>query len=298
MCSGEPATGSQENKMGFLKLFVLASVLVGCMEAAPQPDLETVTAEGKTTGSTTPPPGPTCPTTTDYMSDPSNCGTCGTVCGSGLCYAGVCADATAGHVFVIGHGYATSNAALDKILGNAVFSSDRSTVRVLAYIGQTPASLVTGTNAAMARAATARGRTITRTTITGSADVAVNLPNNDVFVIYAQTLATSDYLAALGNEWAYRMDSFARRGGIIVVLDAPSANSGTPQVLVQSGLLALGGRAATSAVGYVAVAEDMAATRLPLMFALANGVGWTTSTWTDVATSDTGQAVVVHRAIY
>ena len=276
-------------------LSALFFVVTGCTLADPVEDVQTVESEARRPASTT---GPTCSATTDYTSDPANCGSCGTVCGSGLCYAGVCADATAGHVFVIGHGFETSNAALDKVLGNAVFMNERSTVRVLAYAGQAPTNMVSGVNAAMDRYAAARGRTVQRTVVTGSADVAVNLPNADVFVVYPLTQAPSDYLMALGGEWAYRLDSFARRGGTIIVLDAPSSNTGTAQVLVTSGLMTLTGRASAGSVGYVGNAEDVASARIPLMFALPNSVGWSPSSWTNVATSETGQSVVVHRAIY
>ncbi len=234
----------------------------------------------------------------DKTSDPKHCGTCGTVCGSGICSASVCMDASAGHVFVIGNGYATSNGALDKAIGNAVFLNERKPVRVLAYAGTAPANLISGTNAAISRYATARGRTWAKTAITNSADVAINIDNADVFLVYAQPQLSTEYLAALGNEWSLRLDNFTRRGGIIIVLDTPSANAGTPEVLVSSGLLQLTGRTSTSAVSYIAAAEDVGAARVPLMFATTSAVGWTPSSWTNVASSDTGQAVIVHRAIY
>src|SRR5687768_11758853 len=56
--------------------------------------------------------GTTC---VDPDSNPNNCGGCGNVCASGLCYAGVCADDRAGNIFVIGHAYNTSNPALDRL---------------------------------------------------------------------------------------------------------------------------------------------------------------------------------------
>lgn len=233
----------------------------------------------------------------DKTSDPKHCGTCGNVCGSGICSASVCMDASAGHVFVIGNGYATSNGALDKALGNAVFLNERKPVRVLAYAGTAPAALITGTNAAINRYATARGRTWAKTAITSSADVAIHIDNTDVFLVYAQPQLSSQYLDALGDEWSLRLDNFTRRGGIIIVLDTPSTNVGTPEVLVRSGLLQLTGRTSTGAVSYIGAAEDVGAARVPLMFASAGSVGWTPSSWTNVASSDTGQAVIIHRAI-
>lgn len=262
-------------------------------------DLETIEQEGKRSpGSTTGPTGPTCSGTTDYMADPANCGTCGNVCGSGLCYSGVCADATAGHVFVIGHGYATSNPALDRVLGNAVFMHEKNPVKVLAYAGTAPSALVTGTNSAIDRQATARGRTWQRTQVTSSADVAFQLPNVDVFVVYAQPLQTSLYLNYLGDEWGIYLQQFTRRGGVVVVLDTASTNVGTAEVLTRTGLMSLTGRTAVTGNAFIGVAEDAGAVRMPLMFATSSSVGWAPSNWTNVASSDAGQAIVIHRAIY
>ena len=92
-------------------------------------------------------------------------------------------------------------------------------------------------------------------------------------------------------------DNFARGGGTIIVLDTASPNAGTAKVLVQSGLMNLTSRTAVTGNAYVGAAEDVAAARVPLMFALSNAVGWAPSGWSNVASSDSGQAVVVHRAI-
>jgi hypothetical protein len=286
-------------RMMTLSALFFVATTPACTQIEHDDDVSSVESEGKARPGSTTTTGPTCSSTTDYMSDANNCGTCGNVCGSGLCYSGVCTDATAGHVFVIGHGYASSNPSLDRVLGNAVFSNDRSTLRIVAYGGQfAQSTMVSGTNAAMDRYATAHGRTIQRTILTSSADVAYNLPNADVFIVYAQTLATSIYLDALGDEWSLRLDQFARGGGTIIVLDAQSENAGTAQVLVRSGLMNLTGRSNMGAVAYCGDAEDIAAARVPLMFAVSGSVGWTPSSWKNVATGEAGQAMVVHRAIY
>ena len=56
-----------------------------------------------------------------------------------------------------------SVAKFDKLLGNAVFMSERSTVRVLAYSGGSSADLVSGTDSAINRAATAKIQITTTT---------------------------------------------------------------------------------------------------------------------------------------
>ncbi len=273
-------------------------VATGCTHADEglQDDLGSIESEAKRPASTTP-TGPTCASTTDYMADANNCGTCGNVCGSGLCYSGTCADATAGHVFVIGHGYATSNGGLDKLLGNAMFLNEKSSLKVLAYAGTAPDALVTGANSAIDRQAIARGRTWTRTQVTSSADVAPNLPNVDVFLVHAQPQQTSTYLNFLGDEWGIYLQQFTRRGGVVIVLDTASTNVGTAEVLVRTGLMSLGGRSAVTGNAFIGVGEDAAAIRMPLMFATSSSVAWTPSSYANVVTSDAGQAIAIHRAI-
>jgi hypothetical protein len=282
------------------RLMTLSALfLTACTQIENDENLDTTEQEGKTRPGSTTTSGPTCAAGTDYMSDANNCGTCGNVCGSGLCYSGTCADATAGHVFAIGHGYETSNPALDKMLGNAVFMNERSTLRVLAYAGTAPSTLVSGTDAAIARQATARGRSVSTTRVTSSADVALNIGNADVFLVYAQPQQDSLYLNYLGDEWGIYLANFARNGGTIIVLDTQSSNVGTAEVLVRTGLMSLSGRSAVSGNAYVSQAEDSIASRVPLMFATSKSVGWAPSaSYKNVATSDGGQAIVVHRAMY
>jgi hypothetical protein len=290
---------SARNHM-FIALALTISTTACTLAEEQLDESEVASAARVVKSSPTPAPAPTGPTcelaTTD--SDPMNCGTCGNVCGSGLCYGGVCADSTGGHVFVIGHGYGTSNGALDKMLGNAVFLNERQPVRVLAYAGTAPAALITGTDAAIDRMATLRGRTWAKTQVTSSSDVALNLPNADVFLVYAQPDASSEYLYSLGNEWGFRLDNFTRRGGVIVVLDTPSANAGTAEVLVASGLMTLTNRAPAGALAYVHDAADVGAARVPLMFATTSAVSWAPSIHSTIAATDTGNAIAVHRAIY
>lgn len=239
---------------------------------------------------------PTCAPTTAYDSDPLNCGVCGNVCASGLCYSGVCADDRAGHIFAIGNSYRKSNPSWDRILGNALFLKENAKVNVLLYRGTAAVDYNSGAANALARAATMMHRAYTRTVITNSAAVQVSLQTMDVLVIEPQPQLDNVTLASLADEWRQPIDDFTRRGGIVIVLDAPSAkNSGTQQVL--GSLMPLTRGPAVGTIASVTNAGDQATGRVPLTFALAESVGYAPSAFVDGAASDTGAVLVAHRVV-
>lgn len=76
--------------------------------------------------------GDSCVTLDD---DPFNCGHCGRECQSGICSSGVCLGDVPGHIIVVGHDYAASDPAMDRVIGNAV------------SVGWTPGPIGTAGNA-------------------------------------------------------------------------------------------------------------------------------------------------------
>lgn len=234
----------------------------------------------------------------DLATDPYNCGACGSVCASGLCYAGVCADERAGHIFAIGNSYRTSVPALDRILGNAVFLHEGK-VKVLVYRdASTPLDIHSGTQTALSRAAGSLKRSMVKTKVTVPTGIQQLLPDNDVLVIEAMPTASDEWLTFLADEWSLPLDDFTRRGGIVVVLDGPSdVNGGTFKVL-GSQLPLTRATNAPGALGYVSDANDISTGRIPLTFALKDSVGYAATSYIDSVTSDSGDAVVVHRAVF
>jgi hypothetical protein len=200
-------------------------------------------------------------------------------------------------MFVVGNSYLKSNPSWDRVLGNAMFLKESTKVNVLVYRGTAAAALNTGAQAALGRAATMLHRTIVKTTITSSAAVQTSLPAMDVLVIEAQPQLDDFGLGSLANEWSMVLDDFTRGGGIVIVMDAPSAkNHGTAQVLGQ--LMPMHETTSLGTLGTVAAANDQAVGRVPLMFALADSVGYAApSGFIDAAVSDTGAVLVAHRSV-
>lgn len=236
------------------------------------------------------------PLCVDLLTDSEHCGRCGNVCPSGLCSAGTCVAAFAGHVVLVGHDYETSRIAMRRIVGNAVFLARTSPVSVVAYVGDATAASRAGTDNAIDATALALGRTWTRT-VASSAAVPGLLPTTDVLLVYAQRNASDAELAALGTAWGPALAPFLVRGGVVVVLDTVSgANLGTWQILAAAGLLtATGVTEATGDTLRVAVPGDAVALGVPLTYrGERTTVSFATTNSVVVVTDSAGAPVVVH----
>jgi len=186
----------------------------------------------------------TCPTgqtacngqCSDIQVDPANCGGCGLLCATGACRFGVCKASTAGHIVVMGHDFFTSNAAMDQLLGNAVFLSQADPVQLAEYVGVASATAVSNSHVAIAEAATTLARSVVRSQVITS-NIVAQLTAADVFLIQSQNLATNSILKQLGQSWTRALTVFVHTGGIIVLLEGSfPTNNGTVQILSESGL--------------------------------------------------------------
>jgi hypothetical protein len=183
--------------------------------------------------------GATCVNTS---SDETNCGACSFVCPSGICQAGGCVGKGYGHEVVVGTDYAdptlAQSSALVTLLGNAIFQTVATAVRVLAYDEFAEPATVTRIEGWLSTMATGRGKSVT---ISKASDWTVipqqlSVAQYQVLLVYDQALAPSDQMATTGTLWNAAMNAFAKGGGIVVVLDGGSAGR-MKEFLTNSGLL-------------------------------------------------------------
>lgn len=227
--------------------------------------------------------------TADTMTDPMNCGACGVVCDTGICIDGACAGDVTGHAVVIGHDYAAHNAAMARVLGNAVALSTRSALRIVRWHGTASHQAVVGTDQALTEGMTQLGRAWTPVT---AEDLIAATTVADVIVIYAQRGPAAD-MAALGATLAAPFASFIADGGVVVVLEGDAGTS--HDLATAAGLATITGiTAETGPVITIGVATDGVATGVPQPYYGAASTVWFTTPSPGVLVDAAGHPVAIH----
>jgi hypothetical protein len=240
-------------------------------------------------------------------SDERNCGTCGVVCPSGICQAGGCVGQGYGHEIVIGTDYSDTtlleSAAQVTMLGNAVFLTVATTVRVLAYDEFADAATVARLETWISNMAPMRGKSVTITKASSWTAIPMQLTvqQYQIFLVYDQARAPANQMATTGTLWNSAMKAFAKGGGTIVALDGGSPGR-MRDFLTHGGLLPVTDETdiSTSQLN-VDAPTDVVGQNLPNVFAAKrNTVAFTTTQMRDnyhvfVVTNGTGMLpVVVH----
>jgi hypothetical protein len=230
--------------------------------------------------------------------DPDHCGACGRGCPSGLCVAGECRDATAGHVVLVGHDFTVSRTGMARIAGNAVFLASGAPVEVLAFEGSALERSIRGIDRAVDQVAASSGRSWIKSEAV-EAQLLVQLEHADVLLVYPQRSGSDRGLTALGIEWSRGLASFLRRGGVVVVFDGPSPDHrGTFQVLEGASLIDVDRQTVVTGDPLSLEAPaDAVGLRVPLTYlAEESTVSFATDEPAAVVAHDTGP-VVVHRVV-
>jgi hypothetical protein len=247
----------------------------------------------------------------DLNIDARNCGTCGTVCPSGICQGKKCVGAYVGHVVLACMDYQSPapNTPQTALIGNAVLLPIRNPVRILAYTEYVSPVAKARVDTAIAYAAQARNRTYSITTMDKStmATAMVNISNYDVFLVYDQNVAPAGQMAVVGAAWKMSsvVNSFAAAGGIVLVLSGGSSEM--DEFLSNAELLDVSAQTVVSGstIYNRAPGDSMGSNVISPFLAPVDTCSFTTTTTPDASTifvvRDTatglGEPIVVHRVI-
>lgn len=230
----------------------------------------------------------------DLNSDPKHCGSCGNVCPTGLCQGGKCVGAKAGHIVAACMNYQQNfqSSSQTVLLGNAVFLPFANPVRILAYDQYAQSNVRKRVDQTIGWVAAARGRTynITPVNAAGAVPDELNVLGYDVFLVYDQPNAPAGTLGSIGSSWSTTLDSFARAGGVIVVLSGGDGVGEMPDFLTDSNLLPVSAETdATASQLYNRAPTDAVGLNVLTPFAAMK----TTCTFTTSATPDATTTFVV-----
>jgi hypothetical protein len=232
----------------------------------------------------------TCPGA-DLSSDPEHCGTCGHACASGICAAGQCAGELPGHIVVIGHDYQRYNAAMARVLGNAVALGLRAEVVVARWAGTPAPGAVAGTTSALTSAMQQIGRPWHAVALPSSPSPQA-LDGVDVLIVDAQ-LGDGDALELTAAAWSGALAAFLDRAGVVVVLEGVGGVG--HRFGRGAGLFAVSAPVAVTGASVVVVdAADALAQQVASPYAAAaSSVGFPGAA-DPVVTTAAGQPVVLH----
>jgi hypothetical protein len=195
------------------------------------------------------------------------------MCPSGICQAGGCVGKGYGHEVVIGTDYAdptlAESSAQVTMLGNAIFQSVATTVRILAYDEFADAATVTRIEGWISTMASMRGKsaTLVKAPTFTLVPQQLTVQQYQVLLVYDQARALDDQMGTTGTLWNAAMNAFAKGGGIVVALDGGSAGQ-MKDFLTNGGLLAVTGETdITGTQLRVDAPTDVVGQNLPNVFA-------------------------------
>jgi hypothetical protein len=239
----------------------------------------------------------------DLNSDPENCGACDNRCLTGVCNAGRCRTARAGHIVLLGHDYQESRSSQDTLLVNSVLLAARTNVRLLTF-GRYADPFVRARVDALIDAAL--GAANVRRTAVMTEDALsreLSIDRFDGLLVYDQRTATEAQMSQLATQWSDPLVGFARAGGTVILLDGAEPAVGNWRIARETGLLAIDGAedADQSTVRLLpSAAADAVASRADLLYSASrHTVQYRPASPFSVFVSDLDgtSPVVLHRAV-